>query len=154
MTRTDDHEGAGQRVIDERVFVLDPMSEQELRRAITGPSEAVGPQVDDGLIGGPPGPAPAYRDALHRLRRSAVDDQIDPRDVGGVAGHQERDGRGDLVGPARTPETDPSFRTNELSNGLLPGKAETGREPVHEPAGLIPERGAGTEEDHDEQDEA
>ncbi|MET8146465.1 hypothetical protein ABZU32_39665 [Sphaerisporangium sp. NPDC005288] len=37
------------RALEERVFVLDPMSEQELQRAITGPAAAAGLVVEDGL---------------------------------------------------------------------------------------------------------
>ncbi|WP_202609491.1 nSTAND1 domain-containing NTPase [Herbidospora solisilvae] len=37
------------RALEERAFVLGPMSEQELRRAITGPAAAAGLRVEDGL---------------------------------------------------------------------------------------------------------
>ncbi|MEU4408139.1 WD40 repeat domain-containing protein [Streptosporangium sp. NPDC023963] len=37
------------RALEERVFVLGPMSEQELQRAITGPAAAAGLAVEDGL---------------------------------------------------------------------------------------------------------
>ncbi|MFC4591516.1 nSTAND1 domain-containing NTPase [Sphaerisporangium corydalis] len=37
------------RALEERAFVLGPMSEQELRRAITGPAAAAGLAVEDGL---------------------------------------------------------------------------------------------------------
>ncbi|GAA3421963.1 ATP-binding protein [Streptosporangium vulgare] len=38
-----------ERALQERMFVLGPMSEQELQRAITGPAAAAGASVEDGL---------------------------------------------------------------------------------------------------------
>ncbi|GAA0420692.1 hypothetical protein Acor_83280 [Acrocarpospora corrugata] len=64
------------RALEEKLFVLDPMNEQELRRTITGPAAAAGLRVEDGLA------EQIVNDLISHLRTTAAR----PGRIGGSAG--------------------------------------------------------------------